>query len=156
MLGWIGLERVAFSFEGLVIGSLVYSLPFVVQPLQNSMAAIESELLEAAASLGASAWDRFRQIVVPLSIPGYVIGATLGFAHTIGEFGIVLMIGGNIPEETRLVSIAIYDHAEGLNFASAHRLSAIMLGVSFVTLLVVFVWQARSRTNVSRLPEQIL
>lgn len=141
--GWLGLAPLAFSFEGLVIGSLIYSLPFVVQPVQNAMRAIGREPLDAAAMLGASPLDRFFSIVVPMSLPGYLVGAALGFAHTVGEFGIVLMIGGSIPSETRVVSVQIYDYVEGLEYSSAHRLSALVLLTSFVILLSVYVWQFR-------------
>lgn len=127
-----------FSFTGLVLGSIIYSLPFVVQPLQNAFQAVGPRPLEVAATLGAGPGDRFRNVVVPLAMPGFLSAAVLGFAHTIGEFGVVLMIGGNIPGETRLASIAIYDHVESLNYAAAHDLAGILLGISFFLLLFVY------------------
>ena len=136
--GWLGLRTFAFSFTGLVIGSLVYSLPFVVQPLQNSFAAIDESALEAAATLGASPIDRFLSIALPLSKPGFITATALGFAHTVGEFGVVLMIGGSIPGETRVASIAIFDHVEGLNYSDAHVLAAVLLAFSFAILAIVY------------------
>jgi len=128
----------AFSFTGLVIGSVLYSLPFVVQPLQNAFRAISPASLEAASTLRASPLDRFFSIALPLSRSGLITAATLGFAHTIGEFGVVLMIGGNIPGETQVLSIAIYDHVEALEYAQAHWLSAGLLLFSFVILFLVY------------------
>lgn len=128
----------AFSFTGLVIGSVLYSLPFVVQPLQNAFSAISPASLEAASTLRASPLDRFFSIALPLSRSGLITAATLGFAHTIGEFGVVLMIGGNIPGETQVLSIAIYDHVEALEYAQAHWLSAGLLLFSFVILFLVY------------------
>ena len=128
----------AFSFGGLLLGSMVYSLPFVVQPLRDSFAAIGERPLEAAACLGAGPLDSFRSVVLPLARPGYVTAAVLGFAHTLGEFGVVLMIGGNIPGETRVLSIAVYEHVEALDYARAHVLSAGLLLVSFLLLLLVY------------------
>ena len=148
---WLALfgEPLVFSFTGLVIGSVIYSLPFVVQPIQTSFEEIGRSPLEAAATLGASPLDRFASVALPLARRGLVTGAVLGFAHTLGEFGVVLMIGGNIPGRTRVVSIAIYDQVERLDYASAHRLAAILLGVAFATLLVVFA-TARGRPRVLR------
>ena len=128
----------AFSFTGLVIGSVLYSLPFVVQPLQNAFGAISPASLEAASTLRASPLDRFISIALPLSRSGLITAATLGFAHTIGEFGGVLMIGGNIPGETQVLSIAIYDHVESLEYAQAHWLSAGLLLFSFIILFLVY------------------
>ncbi|MGB5465167.1 MAG: molybdate ABC transporter permease subunit [Sedimenticolaceae bacterium] len=128
----------AFTFGGLVVGSMVYSLPFVVQPLRDSFAAVGEQPLEAAACLGAGPLDRFRSVVLPLARPGYVTAAVLGFAHTLGEFGVVLMIGGNIPGETRVLSIAVYEHVEVLDYARAHLLSAGLLLLSFALLMVVY------------------
>ena len=128
----------AFTFPGLVIGSVLYSLPFVVQPLQNAFESVGERWLEAAASLRASPWDAFFSVVAPLSRGGFVTAATLGFAHTVGEFGVVLMIGGNIPGRTQVVSIAIYDHVETLEYAQAHILSAGLLLFSFVVLFGVY------------------
>lgn len=134
----LGLNTLAFSFQGLVIGSVIYSLPFVVQPVQNAFHAIGTRPLEVAATLGARPLDRFFSIVLPLAWPGLITGAVLGFAHTLGEFGVVLMIGGNIPGETRVASIAIYDHVESLAYPQAHGLSLLLLGLSFVLLSLVY------------------
>jgi molybdate transport system permease protein len=128
----------AFSFGGLLLGSMIYSLPFVVQPLRDSFAAIGEQPLEAAACLGAGPLDRFRSVVLPLARPGYVTAAVLGFAHTLGEFGVVLMIGGNIPGETQVLSIAVYEHVEALDYARAHVLAGGLLLVSFLLLLLVY------------------
>ncbi|GAA0345649.1 molybdate ABC transporter permease subunit [Bowmanella denitrificans] len=144
---WLGLGLLPFTFWGLVVGSVFYSLPFVVQPLYNAMTAIGLRPLEVAATLRASPWDRFITVVLPLSRPGFITAAVLGFAHTVGEFGVVLMIGGNIPAETRLVSVQIYDHVEALQYSQAHSLSALMLVFSFIVLLLV---QGVSRQNTQR------
>jgi molybdate transport system permease protein len=139
--GWweaIGGPRLVFSFSGLVIGSVLYSLPFVTQPLQNAFQTVGNPLLEAAATLRASPWDRFLTVAVPLARPGFFTAATLGFAHTMGEFGVVLMIGGNIPGKTQVLSVAIYDHVEKLEYNQAHLLSAGMLLFSFLVLLAVY------------------
>ena len=135
----------AFTFTGLVIGSVVYSLPFVVQPLQDAFQAIGQRPLEVAATLRASPIDRFFSIALPLARPGFITAAVLGFAHTLGEFGVVLMIGGNIPGETRVASIAIYDHVEGLDTLQAHWLSAVLLLLSFSLLIVVYALNRRFR-----------
>lgn len=134
----LGLGTLSFTFTGLVIGSVFYSLPFVVQPLQNAFEAVGTRPLEVAATLGATPWDTFWSVVVPLARPGFVTGAILGFAHTIGEFGVVLMIGGNIPDKTRVVSTQIYDHVEAMEYAQAHWLAGGMLVFSFVVLLVLY------------------
>ncbi len=134
----LGGDRLVFSFPGLVIGSMIYSLPFVVQPLQNAFLAIGDGPLEAAATLGASPFDRFRTVVLPLARPGFLTATVLSFAHTVGEFGVVLMIGGNIPGRTQVVSTAIYNHVEALDFGSAHTLAAGLLVFSFVVLLTVY------------------
>lgn len=134
----LGTGPLAFTFTGLVIGSVVYSLPFVVQPLQDAFAAIGRRPLEVAATLGAGPADRFFSVVLPLARPGYLTAAALGFAHTLGEFGVVLMIGGNIPGETQVLSIAIYDHVEALAYDRAHALAALLLTLSFVILLGVY------------------
>lgn len=134
----LGMQHLAFSFTGLVIGSVVYSLPFAVQPLQNAFASVPRELLEAAACLRARFIDRFRHVVLPLAKRGFITAAVLSFAHTIGEFGVVLMIGGNIPGETQVVSIAIYDHVEGLNYGAANQLSLWLLAFSLAVLLIVY------------------
>jgi molybdate transport system permease protein len=136
--GRVADEPLVFSFAGLVVGSTLYSLPFVVQPLHGAFAAVDRRLLEAAASLGAGRWRRFTAIVLPLSRRGLLAATTLGFAHTVGEFGVVLMLGGNIPGRTRVVSIAIYDHVEALDYPAAHRLAAMLLVFSFVALLLVY------------------
>lgn len=134
----LGLPSLAFSFWGLVLGSVIYSMPFVVQPLQNSFASLGRQPLEAAATLGAGAIDRFFSVVLPLSKMGYLSAAVLGFAHTLGEFGVVLMIGGNIPGQTQVLSIAIYDHVEALEYGQAHWLSAALLISSFLVLLMIY------------------
>ena len=134
----LGLGLLPFTFPGLVIASVVYSLPFVVQPIQNAFEAIGERPLEVAATLRASPWDAFWSVAVPLARPGFISGAILGFAHTIGEFGVVLMIGGNIPDRTRVVSVQIYDHVEALEYTQAHWLSGGMMLFSFVVLLVLY------------------
>ncbi len=139
----LGLQPLAFTFAGLVIGSVFYSLPFVVQPLQDAFAAVGRRPMEVAATLGASPLDRFFTVAVPLARPGFLTAAVLGFAHTVGEFGVVLMIGGNIPGETQVLSIAIYDHVEALEYGHAHLLSGGLLVLSF--LLLVGVYAARRR-----------
>ena len=133
-----GGEPLAFTFTGLVIGSIIYSLPFVVQPLADAFARIGRRPLEVAATLGAGPVDRWTSIVLPLARPGYITAAVLGFAHTLGEFGVVLMIGGNIPGSTRVLSIAIYDHVETLEYGKAHVLAAMLLVLSFALLLGVY------------------
>jgi molybdate transport system permease protein len=140
-----GSEPLAFTFTGLVIGSVIYSLPFVVQPLQDAFSAIGQRPLEVAATLGASPLDRFFSIALPLAKPGYLTAAALGFAHTLGEFGVVLMIGGNIPGETQVLSIAIYDHVEALAYDQAHLLAGILLGISLLLLLSVYALNKRFR-----------
>ncbi len=134
----LGGHSLAFTFPGLVIGSVIYSLPFVVQPLQNAFAAVGDRPLEVAATLRASPLDRFFSVVVPLTRPAFLTATVLGFAHTVGEFGVVLMIGGSIPGETRVVSIAIYDHVEALDYLHAHWLSATLLLTSFILLAIVY------------------
>ena len=134
----LGLGTLTFSFTGLVIGSVVYSMPFVVQPLHNAFAAIGSRPLEVAATLRAGPWDTFFTVVLPLARPGFVTGAILGFAHTVGEFGVVLMIGGNIPDKTRVVSVQIFDHVESMEYLQAHWLAGAMLVFSFVVLLALY------------------
>lgn len=134
----LGGRPLAFTFTGLVIGSVFYSLPFVVQPLQNVFTAIGDNVMEQAATLRAGPFDRFFSVMVPMARPGFLTAAVLGFAHTIGEFGVVLMIGGNIPGETKVVSIAIYDHVESLEYTQAHLLSAGLLLLSFLLLTAVY------------------
>ncbi len=135
---WAGLGLLPFTFAGLVVASVLYSMPFVVQPLQNAFEAVGRRPLEAAATLRASPLDAFFTVAVPLARPGFVTAAILGFAHTVGEFGVVLMIGGNIPERTRVVSVQIYDHVEALEYAQAHGLSAALLAFSFLVLLALY------------------
>ncbi len=142
----LGGKPLAFTFVGLVIGSVIYSLPFVVQPLRNAFEAIGSLPLEAAATLRASPRDRFFSVVLPLAKPGFFTAATLGFAHTVGEFGVVLMIGGNIPGITKVMSIAIYDHVEMLEYGQAHILAAGMLVFSFTILTCLYVLNHRQQT----------
>ncbi len=134
----LGGPPLTFSFVGLVIGSVLYSLPFVVHPLQDAFRAVDHQSLEAAAVLGASPRDRFFSVVLPLARPGFLTAAVLGFAHTIGEFGVVLMIGGNIPGQTRVLSIALYDHVENLEYGRAHWLAGGMLLMSFALLFLVY------------------
>ncbi|KGF64993.1 molybdate ABC transporter permease subunit [Pseudomonas lutea] len=134
----LGLGTLTFSFTGLVIGSVLYSLPFVVQPLQNAFAVIGPRPLEVAATLRAGPWDSFFSVILPLARPGFITGAILGFAHTVGEFGVVLMIGGNIPDKTRVVSTQIYNHVESMEYAQAHWLAGAMLVFSFLVLLALY------------------
>ena len=146
----LGLGTLSFTFSGLVIGSVFYSLPFVVQPLQNAFEAIGPRPLEVAATLRASQWDAFWSVVVPLARPGFVTGAILGFAHTIGEFGVVLMIGGNIPDKTRVVSTQIYDRVEAMEYAQAHWLAGGMLVFSFMVLLALYTLYPQSLRGTRR------
>ena len=141
---WLGWGILPFTFTGLVVASALYSLPFVVQPLQQAFEAIGPRPLEVAATLRASPWDSFFTVVVPLAKPGFITAAILGFAHTVGEFGVVLMIGGNIPEKTRVVSVQIYDHVEALEYAEAHTLAGGMLLFSFLVLLALYSRKGRS------------
>lgn len=134
----LGIGSLAFSFWGLVVASLFYSLPFVVQPIQNAIEALGQRPIEVAATLGASSIDAFFNVVLPLARPGFISAAILGFAHTVGEFGVVLMIGGNIPGETKVVSVQIYEHVDALNYMQAHWLSAGMVLFSFVVLATVY------------------
>ena len=141
-LGW-GL--LPFSFGGLVVGSVLYSMPFVVQPLQNAFESIGDRPLEVAATLRASPLDTFVTVVMPLAKPAYLTAAVMGFAHTVGEFGIVLMLGGNIPGKTRLISVQIYDHVEALEYTQAHWLAGGLLLFSFLVLLALYVLQPTGR-----------
>jgi molybdate transport system permease protein len=136
-------DTLTFSFGGLVIASVIYSFPFVVQPLQAAFEAVGRAPLEAAATLGASPWRAFSRVASPMALRGYISATVLGFAHTLGEFGVVLMVGGNIPGETRVISIAIYENVETLRYAEAHVLSAIMLVFSFVVLMTVYTLNRR-------------
>lgn len=139
-----GLRTFAFTFEGLVFGSVLYSMPFVVQPIRNAFEAVGDRPLEVAATLRASPLDRFLTVALPLAKPGLLTGAVLGFAHTVGEFGVILMIGGNIPGETKVLSIAIYDFVETLRWREAHILSVGMLLFSFVVILTVSILGRRT------------
>ncbi|QEL66461.1 molybdenum transport system permease [Oryzomicrobium terrae] len=139
----LGLGLLPFSFPGLVVASVLYSTPFVVQPLQQAFEAIGTRPLEVAATLRAGPWDTFFAVVLPLARPGFVTATILGFAHTVGEFGVVLMIGGNIPEKTRVVSVQIYDHVEALEYAQAHWLAGGMVVFSFLVLLALYASKAR-------------
>ncbi len=140
--GWLaglwGGHTLAFSFSGLLIGSVIYSLPFVVQPLQNGFHLIGKKPLEVAYTLKASFLDGFFNVILPLAKPAYISAATLGFAHTLGEFGVVLMIGGNIPNETQVISIAIYEQVEAMEYAQAHGLSVLLLIISFTLLAIIY------------------
>lgn len=146
---WVQLtgDALTFSFLGLVIASCVYSLPFAVQPMQNAFEALPKKTLEAAWMLGASKMDAFFSVAVPLSVRGFLGAVVLSFAHTLGEFGVVLMVGGNIPGETRVVSIAIYDHVETLNYGAANRLSLLLIGFAFVVLFGMFLVNRRRRSR---------
>lgn len=146
-LGWGVLP---FTFWGLLVASVFYSMPFVVQPLQNAFEAIGDRPMEVAATLRASPLDTFFSVVLPLARPGYLTAMVMGFAHTVGEFGVVLMVGGNIPNQTRVVSVQIYDHVEALEYADAHRLAAIMLAFSFSVLLALYALNPTGRRQKGR------
>lgn len=139
----LGLGTLPFTFEGLVVASVIYSLPFTVQPLQNAFASVGERMLEVAATLRASPWDRFFTVVIPLARPGFLTATVLTFAHTIGEFGVVLMIGGNIPGETKVLSVAIYDHVETLQYTEAHWLAGGMVAFAFLVLLALYLINGR-------------
>ncbi len=139
-------HSLAFSFEGLLIGSIIYSLPFAIQPFTAAFAAVDSRLLAASATLGASRLRTFFRVIVPLSVPGLITGVALSFAHTMGEFGVVLMVGGNIPGVTRTVSIEIYDRVQAFDFAAAHQTAAVLLLLSFVVLSLVYALNRRAWT----------
>jgi len=143
LAGLVGGRSLAFTFEGLVIGSVIYSMPFVVQPIRNAFEAFGERPLEVAATLRASPWDRFWTVAVPLARPGFLTGAVLGFAHTVGEFGVVLMIGGNIPGETRVLSVAIYDYVETLRWQEAHILAGGLLIFAFTVILSMTLFEKR-------------
>ncbi len=143
----LGLGSLAFTFPGLVVGSVIYSLPFVVQPVRNAFEAVGERPLEVAATLRASPLRRFFTIALPLARPGFLTGAMLGFAHTVGEFGVVLMIGGNIPGETKVLSVAIYDHVESLEWTQAHWLAGGMLIFSFVVVFSMHLLEKRLRRS---------
>ena len=141
----LGVEPLPFTFWGLVLASVFYSLPFMVQPLQNAFESVGDRPLEVAATLGASPLDTFFTVALPMALPGYLTASILTFAHTVGEFGVVLMIGGNIPGVTRVASVQIYDHVEALEYAQAHRLAAVMLVFSFLVLLALYAWRPSVR-----------
>ncbi len=151
--GWLGGLSVAmggaplaFTFTGLVIGSLIYSLPFVLQPLQSSFQATGTRVIEVASTLRASPLDAFFRVVLPLSRRGYLSAAVLAFAHTLGEFGVILMIGGNIPGRTQVASIALFNHVESLDYAAAHRLALTLLLLCFALLLTLYLCNRRERS----------
>lgn len=146
----LGLGLLPFTFSGLVLASVVYSLPFMVQPIQAAMQSMGTRPLEVAASLRASPLDTFFSVVLPLCKPGLITGAIMSFAHTVGEFGVVLMVGGNIPGETRMISVLIYDHVEALEYSDAHRLAAVMLGFSFMVLLVLHLYNGHRQPERAR------
>lgn len=139
----LGLPPLPFTFTGLVVASVFYSLPFMVQPLQSAFEAMGERPMEVAATLRASPLDAFFTVAVPLAAPGFLTASILTFAHTVGEFGVVLMIGGNLPGISRVASVQIYDHVESLDYGQAHRLAAVMLVFSFVVLLSLYAWRAQ-------------
>ena len=144
----LGIQNLPFTYWGLVVASVFYSLPFMVQPLQNAFEAIGDRPLEVAATLRASPLDTFFTVAVPLALPGFLTAGVLTFAHTVGEFGVVLMIGGNIPGVTRVASVQIYDHVGAMEYARAHGLSAVMLVFSFLILLAMYLWRPSARKGV--------
>lgn len=150
LTGSLGINPLPFSFWGLVIASVIYSLPFMVQPLQNAFESIGTRPLEVAATLGASPLDAFFTVALPLTRSGFLTASILTFAHTVGEFGVVLMIGGNIPGVTRVASVQIYDHVEALEYAQAHSMAAVMLIFSFIVLLMLHAWRPDSRSALRR------
>lgn len=143
----LGIGLLPFTFSGLVVASVLYSMPFVVQPLQNAFESVHVSLLEAAATLRAGPLDTFLHVVLPLARPGFVTASILGFAHTVGEFGVILMIGGNIPGETRVMSVQIFDHVEALRYDNAHVLSAVLVLFSLIVLWALY---ARRRPEILR------
>lgn len=148
MTAALGMQTLPFTFWGLVVASVFYSFPFMVQPLQNAFEAIGERPLEVAATLRASPLDTFFTVVLPLALPGFLTASVLTFAHTVGEFGVVLMIGGNIPGVTRVASVQIYDHVEAMEYADAHRLSAVMLIFSFLVLLTLYASRLSGRKGI--------
>ena len=140
----LGLGQLPFTFWGLVIASVFYSLPFMVQPLQYAFEAIGRRPLEVAATLGASPIDAFFTVAVPMALPGFITACVMSFAHTVGEFGVVLMIGGNLPGQTRVASVQIYDYVEGMQYAQAHQLALVMIAFSFVVLVTLHLWRPRA------------
>lgn len=149
---WLRLtgHSLGFSFTGLVVASLFYSLPFAVQPLQAGFVQMGRAPMEAAASVGAAPWDAFLSVALPLSLRAYLTAGVLTFAHTMGEFGVVLMVGGNIPGQTRVISVALYEEVEGLNYGAAHRLAALLMALSFAVLLGLYTLNAQARRGQRR------
>lgn len=145
LTAWLHLGPLPFTFSGLVLASVLYSTPFMVQPLQTAFEAIGEGPLEAAATLRASRLDRFFSVALPLARPGFFTAGVMTFTHTVGEFGVVLMIGGNLPGATRVASVKIYDHVESMEYAQAHRLALVLLAFSFVVLLALHLWRRGSR-----------
>ncbi len=145
-----GVRTLAFTFQGLVIGSLIYSLPFAVQPLRNAFIAVGDEPLEVAATLGASGWSTFRRVALPLALPGYAVAAILAFAHTIGEFGVVMMLGGGIPGQTEVLSIEIYRLVEALEWDKAHQLAGALLAFAFLVMLSLLLMERRVSSRTSK------
>jgi molybdate transport system permease protein len=146
-------QQLAFSFSAIVIGSVLYSMPFVVQPLQKAFEQLGEPLLEAGSMLGASSLDRFFNIVLPITKASFITAASLGFAHTVGEFGVILMIGGNIPGETRVLSIALFDHVEAFDYAKAHILSLSLLVSSMVLLSAIYLLNKPKMRNLKRVKD---
>ncbi len=144
----LGIGLLPFTFWGLVMASVLYSLPFMVQPLQGAFEAVGRRPLEVAATLGATPLDAFFTVAVPMALPGFLTASVMTFAHTVGEFGVVLMIGGNLPGETRLASVQIYDYVEAMQYAQAHQLAAVMVAFSFIVLLALHLSRARARSGV--------
>jgi molybdate transport system permease protein len=140
-------QALTFSFSGLVIASVIYSFPFVVQPIQNAFESVGRDMMETAYTLGARPIDAFFTVAVPLAKRGFLTGGVLGFAHTLGEFGVVLMVGGNIPGETRVVSIAIYDHVETLEYGQAHIMAGILLSFAFTAMLFMYIANHRLKVK---------
>lgn len=145
----LGIGLLPFTFPGLVLGSVLYSMPFVVQPIQNAFEALGTRPGEVAASLRAGPWDAFFNVSLPLARSGFMTASVLGFAHTVGEFGVVLMIGGNIPEQTRVASVQIYDHVEALEYAQAHGLAAVMVVFAFAVLLALYTLNRKTNWSAS-------
>ena len=143
----LGLGLLPFTFWGLVVASVIYSLPFMVQPVQNAFEAVGERPLEVAATLRASPLDAFFNVALPLALPGFITAGVLTFAHTVGEFGVVLMIGGNLPGATRMVSVQIYDHVEAMEYANAHHLAGVMLVFSFLVLLALYAWRPGAKKD---------
>lgn len=143
LLGQFFERGLAFSFTGLVIGSLIYSVPFVVQPLTASFRQLDPRLLQLGRSQGLTARHLLRRVVLPATAPAFVAASVLGFAHTIGEFGVILMIGGNIPGETQVLSVLLFDQVEALNFIGAHRIAAVLVASSWLVLIALYAWQGR-------------